>query len=278
MSHHGKLLLNFQRKNHRTRLIDCYQQSPLKASRELYLDDKKEQATVYLMESSGGMVAGDRNEYDIHLKEHADVCLIEQSATKVYPSYNHRCSTQKISVQLEEGACLEWIPEAIIPYQDARYQGDTVIRMKKGSTLLWGEIISPGREKRDECFLYNEFQSRFQIWVEGECLAYDPIQFYPDEMPLQQAGMLEESLYIGTLWFVSPRVPSLDVQYIHDKLQDCNHTKASVTTLEGKGLQIRWLATDLWAMKEEMNTVCHRFRNVQEQTNIEMPSLGSDVI
>ena len=43
-----------------------FQQPPLKASRELY-EGKDPTATVYIMESSGGMVAGDRNDITVKL-------------------------------------------------------------------------------------------------------------------------------------------------------------------------------------------------------------------
>ncbi|WP_257350388.1 urease accessory protein UreD [Pseudalkalibacillus decolorationis] len=246
--------MEFQKKNGLTCLTDCFQQSPLKASRALYLDDK-EKATVYLMESSGGLVAGDRNEYKVHLKKQANVCLLQQSATKVYPSLNELSSAQHVSVQLDGGARLEWMPEAIIPFKDAKFNGDTMIRMKRDSTLLWGEIISPGREKRNECFYYDEFRSSFQIWVEEECLAYDTLHLSPTRMPLQQIGLLEKSLYIGSLWFVSPEVQSISIRDLHDKFKISKDINASVTGLEGKGLHFRWLATDLWALKKEMNKI-----------------------
>ncbi|WP_059103659.1 urease accessory protein UreD [Shouchella shacheensis] len=244
--------MKFQQKKGVTRLTDCFQQPPLKASRALYLDDK-EKATVYLMESSGGMVAGDRNDYEIHVREHANVCLLQQSAMKVYPSWNERSCTQNVSVQIDHKACLEWKPEAVIPFKEAKFSGDTMIQMKRDSTLLWGEIISPGREKRNECFHYDDFRTSFQIWVEEECLAFDTLRLSPSSMSLKQIGLLEQSLYIGSLWFVSPEVQSISIRDLNDKLEVSSSINPGVTSLEGKGIHIRWLASDLLQLKREMN-------------------------
>ncbi len=232
-------MLKFQKKNGRTRLTDCYQQSPLKASRELYISNNNEKATVYLMESSGGLVAGDCNEYEVHLSNQANVSLVQQSALKVYPSINEQRSTQRVFIQLDQDTRLEWLPETIIPFKDAQFYGNTQIRMKKGSTLLWGEIISPGREKGNECFRYKDFRTSFQIWVEEECLAYDTLTLSPASMPLQQIGLLGESLYIGSLWFVSPAVHSISMKDIHDELKISENINAGITTLDGKGIHLR---------------------------------------
>ena len=56
-----------------------YQQPPLKASRELY-EGKDPTATVYIMESSGGMVAGDRNDITVKLAPDSSARLVQQSA------------------------------------------------------------------------------------------------------------------------------------------------------------------------------------------------------
>lgn len=251
--------MQFRKKNGITRLTDCYQRPPLKASRALYVDDRQ-RATVYLMESSGGMVAGDRNEYSVHVHPQGNVKLIQQSATKIYPSLDELTSNQHISVCLDQGACLEWRPETIIPFENARFRGDTTIQLQPDSTLLWGEILSPGRVKRNECFHYKDFSSRFQIWLDGRCLAYDSLRFLPETMPLNQIGLLEDSLYIGSLWFVSPQTQFIDSKALQDELNDVENIKAGITSLDEKGIHIRWLTSDLLLLKKEMDKMWETFR------------------
>ena len=128
-----------------------FQQPPLKASRELYEGDDPT-ATVYVMESSGGMVAGDRNDITIRLLSGSKARIIQQSALKVYRSHTGETCVQSIDVELAEEARLEWMPEVIIPFTDSKFQMETTIHLTKGATLLWGEILAPGREMRGEVF------------------------------------------------------------------------------------------------------------------------------
>ena len=114
-----------------------FQQPPLKASRELY-EGKDPTATVYMMESSGGMVAGDRNDITLKLAPDSRVRLIQQSALKIYPSHTGDTCFQKIDVELEERARLEWMPEVIIPFVDAKFQVDTTLRIAHDATILMG--------------------------------------------------------------------------------------------------------------------------------------------
>ena len=49
---------------------------------------------------------------------------------------------------LKEGSYLEYIPDPLIAYQNARYKQKNVIHMEKGATLLYSDIITPGWSPR----------------------------------------------------------------------------------------------------------------------------------
>ena len=114
-----------------------FQQPPLKASRELYEGDDPT-ATVYVMESSGGMVAGDRNDISIRLLPGSRARIIQQSALKVYRSHTGETCVQSIDVELAEESRLEWMPEVIIPFADSKFQMETTIRLGKGRHFAVG--------------------------------------------------------------------------------------------------------------------------------------------
>jgi len=217
-----------------------FQQPPLKASRELY-EGKDPTATVYIMESSGGMVAGDRNDITIKLAPQSSVRLVQQSAMKIYPSHTGETCFHKIDVDIAESARLEWMPEVIIPFVDAKFQVDTTLRLAADSTVLWGEIIAPGREKRGEIFDYQSFRSNFKIFVEGELIAFDALHFSPRELELGSVGVLEDALYIGSIWLVSPKINDVDIHALQETLLVDEGLKASMTRLEGNAIHCRWL-------------------------------------
>jgi len=252
--HHGKLDLEFEPRRGYTRMPHVFQQPPLKASRELY-EGKNPTATVYIMESSGGMVAGDRNDITVKLAPDSSVRLVQQSALKIYPSHTGDTCVQSINVELEEGARLEWMTEVIIPFVDAKYRGDTTLRIARDATILWGEIVAPGREKRGEIFDYQSFHTNFKIFVEDELIAFDSLHFSPQETALGDIGVLETAMYIGSIWLVSPKAAEVDIRAIQETLRVEEGLKAGMTRLEGNAIHCRWLAVDQWTMQEEMKRV-----------------------
>ena len=231
-----------------------FQQPPLKASRELY-EGKDPRATVYIMESSGGMVAGDRNDITVKLAPDSSVRLVQQSALKIYPSHTGDICVQTINVDLGQRARLEWMPEVIIPFVDAKFRNDTTLRLARDSSVLWGEIIAPGREKRGEVFNYQSFHTNFKIIVEDELIAFDSLHFSPTETALGGVGVLEGAMYIGSIWLVSPKAADIDVRSLQETLLVEEGLKAGMTRLEGNAIHCRWLAVDQWTMQEEMKRV-----------------------
>ncbi|KXH80832.1 hypothetical protein AU377_08820 [Sporosarcina sp. HYO08] len=226
----------------------------------MYLNPaNRSEATVYLVETSGGLVAGDQNEFQIEIEDGADVCLIPQSATKIYPSFNGEWSSQKMDISIGSKASLAMKTEAVIPFVDAKFRGKTVIHMAQDATLLWGDILSPGRDKRGEVFQYSDVKTNFQVWMEEECLIYDPLLFTPDRTELDQVGVLEDHLYIGSMWFVAPTLEQIDIKALNEKLQQSAQMKVSASVLEGKAVNVRWLASDLVLLKKEMHNTWDEF-------------------
>ncbi|MEZ7172319.1 urease accessory protein UreD [Sporosarcina sp. OR05] len=254
INHHGKLEMVFEPRRGFTRMPHVFQQPPLKASRELY-EGHNPMATVYIMESSGGMVAADRNDISIELKPDSSVRIIQQSALKIYRSHTGETCIQSIRVQVGENARLEWMPEVIIPFADSKFQMETNIHVDKGSKLLWGEILAPGREKRGEVFDFTSMQSSMKIYHEKELVAFDAIHFTPETMHYGQLGMLEDALYIGSIWLVSDTAKELDLRAIQEAMQVGEGLRAGITRLTGNAVHCRFLGVDQWKLQQEMKRV-----------------------
>lgn len=258
--HNGRLSLKFGKRGNKTVLVDRYQLSPLRASRANYLNlANPAEATVYLMEASASLVAGDENQFKIDIGEDSEVCLVPQSATKIYPSFNGMWTKQKIDITVGPKAKLSWKTEAIIPFVDAKFHGQTTVKMAEDATLLWGEILSPGRVMRGEEFVYHDVKTNFQVWMDDECLIYDSLLFSPNKTNFEKLGLLEEHSYIGSLWFVSPNLQDLDVKELNERLQQLTDFKVGAAILEGKAVNIRWLASDTVLLKQEMEKVWDEF-------------------
>ncbi|MBM7634722.1 urease accessory protein UreD [Geomicrobium sediminis] len=261
--HDGVLEASFAYHRDKTKMIHAFQQPPLKVSRVLRLDEENPgHAYVYLMESSGGMVAGDRNTFRINAKAKANVTLIPQSATKIYPSHNEQPCVQELHIAVGEEASVTYLPEAVIPFEQSRFQTKTVVHLRSNSSLIWADLIAPGREHRGENFHYYELEQRMEVYLEGRLLALDAFRFQPEKEAVQRFGVLGEYRYVGSIWFFSEAISSIDVQELHDELMMLNNCKAGVTRLEDRGIHIRMLSNDQWHLKKQLEQFAQRFASL----------------
>lgn len=259
---YGQLDLIFRSIRGKTRLVDCFQQPPLKASRALYIEGT-EKATVFLMESSGGLVAGDKNNYNVSIENDTDVVLKPQSATKVYPSFNDKPSHQTITITIGENAKLEWDHEEIIPFESARFKGKTTIHMEASSSVIWSEIIYSGRDKRGERFAFLECNTHFELWMANDCIVYDALTLKPESQDLKQISVLEHFNYIGNVWVILPLDRTISDIGIHAFLVQKQTHKSGVSKLNGNYILIRWLSNDLPLLKREIKDVTEHLKKVE---------------
>lgn len=246
----GKIELAFRQKGEITRLSHSHHSSPLKASRALYLDESG-RASVYLMETSGGMVEGDTNHYHISVEKDSSVSLIPQSSTKVYPAVRNLPSRQNIEIELGEQSTLTWQPETIIPFKDSIFLGETIIKLQSSSSLVFSEIFSSGREKSEESFEFKRFSSKTIIHVDEKLIVYDHVNFSKQDA-FSQLGMFEDCSYMGTIWFMTPSAKLQEFEDISQHYNQSPNHRFGFTSLDDYGVHFRWLSNDLCLLKEQM--------------------------
>ncbi|UOQ48528.1 urease accessory protein UreD [Gracilibacillus caseinilyticus] len=254
----GQLALYFTLRQQKTIMKDVYYQPPLKASRGLYVHNPGD-ISVYLMESSGGLVAGDTNTFDVKLDNGTTVTLHPQAATKVYPAYNGKPSKQQVRVKLADKASLTWKREEVIPFAESDFSSHTIIDMKRDSKFYWEEILYPGREKRGETFTFHACRTQLEVWMEDDCIVYDQLVLQPDKQDLKHAGVLGNYHYIASVWLVDQDV-TLDPEAWNETSED--HV-VSTTRLRNAGYLIRFLSNDLPRVKREMERIAESTKAVR---------------
>ena len=64
-----------------------------------------------------------------------------------------------------DGALLEYLPDAVIPYAGSRHMQRTEIRLGRGSTLFWWEILAPGRLAAGERFAFERLRVQTEVYA-----------------------------------------------------------------------------------------------------------------
>ncbi|MFN6566497.1 urease accessory protein UreD [Dendronalium sp. ChiSLP03b] len=170
-SWHGKLNLVYADRQNTTQLIYNHHQAPLKVQRPFYPEGAKVCHSV-ILHTAGGVVGGDRLSLNFHLQPDAQALITTAAASKIYRS-NSLQARQTIEIQVDAGACLEWLPQETILFNGAIYRQDLRVELATGANYLGWEITRFGRSARGEKFLQGEWRSHTEIWQQGVPLWID---------------------------------------------------------------------------------------------------------
>ncbi|MCC5650700.1 urease accessory protein UreD [Nostoc sp. XA013] len=201
---HGKLNLVYADRQGTTQLIYNHQQAPLKVQRPFYPEGEKICHSV-ILHTAGGMVGGDRLSSNIHLQPQTQALITTAAASKIYRS-NGLQARQTIQMQVDAGACLEWLPQETILFNDAIYRQDLRVELATGGSWLGWEITRFGRSARGEKFLQGEWRSHTEIWQEGIPLWIDRQWLRGSEEIFHSPHGLAGKPIVGSLVWVSDAV------------------------------------------------------------------------
>jgi urease accessory protein len=130
-----------------------------------------------------------------------------QSATKVHTmDANYAVQTQ--SITLADGAYLEFLPEPLIPHRRARFLSDTRISIAPTATLLYAEVVQPGRKHHhpDECFGATLLSLAVSAQrPDGRALFTEKLVIDPARRPLRQTGVMGEFDVLGNVILLTPK-------------------------------------------------------------------------
>ena len=189
----GFLRLGFERRGNPTALVELDQRAPLHAQKALYYDEgMPDLPHVMIICTAGGLLQGDRQTLEVTLGDNAEAHVTTQSATKIQEmDANFAAQTQDIA--LGENAYLEYLPDAVIPYRNARFITRTRLRMPSSATLLYSEILMPGRThyRAGERFEYALFSSTIRAErLDGTALCSEKFVVEPQRRNLRSIGVM----------------------------------------------------------------------------------------
>jgi urease accessory protein len=172
---------------------------------------------VYIVSSSGGILQGDKYTIDIILEKNALAHITTQGATRVY-GMNVSNAIQVVNVSLDDGAYLEFIPDQIIPYKNSRFYQEINFKVHDNATMIYSEIISPGRIGMGEIFDYEICYLRSIGKNHKDELRFtDYTKIEPKKMNLRDFGVLEQKQITATMYILAKRK---DVEKIIQTLEN----------------------------------------------------------
>ncbi len=257
---HGSLNLVYVNRTGVTQLARDRSCAPLKIQRPFYPEGAAVCHSVVL-HTAGGIVGGDRLSFDIHLQPDARALITTAAAGKIYRS-NGKEARQTVNIQLDAGACLEWLPQEAIIFNGAIYQQDLVVELSPGATILLWEIVRFGRSARGEQFLQGNWRSRTEIWQQGRPLWIDR-QWLPggEEMVKSPHGLAGKPV-VGSFAFLGqPVTPELvqNARSLFSPAPSASPSQAGATRLL-EGLSCRYRGESIAEVRQWFIAVWHLLR------------------
>jgi len=190
-----------------------FSQVPLQFQRALYPENSlPEMAYLYVMSPSGGILQGDRYRTDVLLKNKAIAHMTTQGATSIY-SMNSNFASQIVNITVDENCYLEYIPDQIIPYKNSRYYQKVNLNVHNNSTLIYSEILTPGRVAMKESFEYDICYLRTHCKNQDNKIRFlENTKIEPKKQRLRDFGVLGEYSIVGTVYILTRKEDVIELE------------------------------------------------------------------
>jgi urease accessory protein len=202
----GALVLKLEHDPGRQKTVakEQYSKVPLYTQRALYLEESlPSMAYMFIMSPSGGILQGDRYRMDITLKNNAFFHLTTQGATRLY-RMDKNYATQLVNITVGEGCYFEFIPDQIIPYRSSRFYQNVTLNAHDNSTMIYSEILVPGRVSSGESFEYDICYLKASAKNQkGDLRFIDIALLEPKKRNIKDFGILEGFDVIGSVYILA---------------------------------------------------------------------------
>jgi urease accessory protein len=223
-----QLLLEEDDERKKTIIKEKFCRVPLYVQRALYLEESiPSMAYIYIISPSGGILQGDRYRIDITLKKNSYAHITTQSATRVY-KMERDFATQMVNIVVDDGCYFEYIPEQVIPFRNSRFYQVVDLNVHENSTMVYSEMIVPGRVASGEVFEYDICYVKTVAKDNFDKLRFtDTFKLEPKKEDLRSFGIMENLDTVSSLYILTKR------EYVKDIKNEINSIFKNIVIVRG---------------------------------------------
>jgi urease accessory protein len=248
MERSAKLHLSFELDTRGTTVLRVKtQQPPWRVVRGFDAPSGEKLAHVHNV--SGGVLDTDLLEWRVDVGPRARAAVTSTGATRVYRSRSHeRVATQRAAVRVDQGGYLEYLPDQLIPFAGARFEQSARIELGAEASLIWWDLIAPGRDASGELFRYESLASSFELVAAEGPAAMERWSILPAERAVHSIARLGPFRYFASCYVCRTGQAARYWHALEAELQACanRHTGADVlwgvASLRAHGLVVRGVA------------------------------------
>jgi urease accessory protein len=249
-----------------TRMFVPVQEPPWRAVRAF--QNPQRQAVVHLHNVSGGILSGDSLHLSIEAGTSTRVQVTSVGATRIYRQRSGGAMARLFtSIRVGDGAMLEYLPDAVIPFSGSRFSQSTAVSLGPNAGFIGWETLAAGRIASGEVFGFDFFHTEWSVCSDTRPLALERYSLTPaarDPRSIARWGRFRYSatLYICHTGVAQPRWIDLESRLNDLAFRQTSHaSRWGVSTLVAGGLVIRGLALEA----HQITTVLYTFWDLAKQ-------------
>jgi urease accessory protein len=158
------------------------------------------------LNTSGGVVGGDRLRTQISVGVGARATIAAQAAERFYRSLPGRApSVVRTGLEIASGAAAEWLPQETIPFDGCPLNRRLIVDMAEDAWFLGVEMLVFGRAAMGERVLSGRLRDLIQVRRGGNLLLHDAIRLEGEvDLSLQRTATGGGARAVATLVYVAP--------------------------------------------------------------------------
>lgn len=172
--HVGGLRAELRLRDGQMHLGRSYQQNPLRVLVPI-TERRGAPSLLFLLNSTAGLLDGDGQLVDLDIGPGVRCVLANQAAGRIHPCPLWHAAA-RFDLKVAEGAVFCGIPGPTIPFAGSRFHQLATIRLDPGASLVWGDILLPGRTryaKAPERFVFERLVQELRIEREGRLVYHE---------------------------------------------------------------------------------------------------------
>jgi urease accessory protein len=211
-----------------------------------------------LINTGGGMAGGDRLAVSVEARRGAEAVMTSQAAEKIYRSEGEDAEIA-ISLRLEEGSRLDWLPQEQILFDGARLSRRLDVAMAGDAALTIVEGAVFGRLAMGETVRTGAFKDRWRIRRDGRLAFAEDVRLEGSiDETLARRAVGAGARALATFLFVAPGAEA-GLERARACLKDAA-VACGASAFDGM-LVARFLAPDPAALRADLARFIERFRN-----------------
>ncbi|KDP85698.1 urease accessory protein UreD [Cupriavidus sp. SK-3] len=251
----ASLRLRFAARGERSVLAERRHRGPLLVQKPLYPEGAGGAIChVVILHPPAGVAGGDSLEIDVTVEAGAHAVLATPGATKWYKSLG-REAAQRVTLTLQAGARMDWLPQENIVFDDAHARLATTVTVAPGASAIGWDAVVLGRQASGETWARGSLAMETMVNGGARPLWIESAQLDAGSALRHAVAGLDGLNVMGTLWAVGEGATQELAEALAEQLPYGPDLRAGVTRFGQDGqsmLLLRVLGAQMEAVRHLM--------------------------